>query len=142
MFTIDRKIFVAVPLAAARSAVTTEGGYRAWFAQDTDLDGEIATFRFARPEETRTVILRLEHRDEHGIVMTCIGHENNPDWLGTKLAIQLSETPAGTQVHLVHSGYPTKNEVYERCVDAWQYFLESLASYLTTGTGRPYPKAA
>jgi hypothetical protein len=74
--------------------------------------------------------------------MTCVGHENNPDWLGTRLVIELIETPTGTQVRLIHSGYPAKNEVYERCCEAWPYFLRSLASYVTTGTGEPYPKAA
>ena len=37
-----------------------------------------------------------------GIVMTCIAHENNPDWLGTTFSIELSETPTGTRVPLVH----------------------------------------
>jgi hypothetical protein len=74
--------------------------------------------------------------------MTCIAHENNPDWLGTTLAIQLGETPTVTRVRLAHSGYPHKNEVFERCSDAWPYFLRSLASYMMTGTGEPYPKAA
>jgi len=142
MFTIDRRIFVAAPLAAAQSAVTTERGFRAWFAQDADFDGTVATFRFARPEETRSVTLRIDTCDENGITMTCIGHENNPDWVGTQLAIRLSETQNGIRVHLIHSGYPARNEVYERCIDAWGYFLDSLALFLTTGTGQPYPKAA
>jgi len=74
--------------------------------------------------------------------MTCIAHEHNADWLGTTLAIDLGETPTATRVHLVHAGYPARNEVYEQCSDAWPYFLRSLASYTTTGTGEPYPKVA
>lgn len=142
MFTIDSTIDISAPLASVRTAITTEEGYRAWFAQDADFDGRHATFRFARPDETRTVTLRVDRCDEKGVVMTCIGHENNPDWVGTKLVIEARETPAGTRVHLVHSGYPAKNEVYERCTEAWQYFLRSLAGYMMTGTGQPYPKAA
>ena len=142
MFTIDSSIDVTAPLARVRTAITTEAGFRAWFAQDADFDGKHATFRFARPSESRSVTLRIDRCDASGIVMTCIAHENNPDWVGTKLAIELGETPTGTRVHLAHSGYPAKNEVYERCNDAWQYFLRSLASYMTTGTGEPYPKAA
>ena len=37
--------------------------------------------------------------------------ESRRDWVGTTLAIELGETPTGTRVHLVHSGYPAKNEV-------------------------------
>ena len=142
MFTIDNTIEIPAPLARVRTAIITEAGYRAWFAQDADFDGKQATFRFATSSEMRSVTLRVDRCDESGIVMTCIAHENNPDWRGTTLAIELGETPSGTQVHLAHSGYPAKNEVYERCSEAWPYFLRSLAAYMTTGTGQPYPKAA
>jgi uncharacterized protein YndB with AHSA1/START domain len=142
MFTIDSKIDIAAPFAEVHTAITTEAGYRAWWAQDADFDGRQGTFRFARPEETRSVTLGVDRCDDNSIVMTCIAQEKNPDWLGTRLAIELQASPIGTSVHLIHSGYPAKNEVYERCSDAWAYFLRSLASYMTTGTGEPYPKAA
>jgi uncharacterized protein YndB with AHSA1/START domain len=142
MFTIDSTIDIAAPLASVRTAITTEAGYRAWFAKDADFDGRQATFRFAQPSETRSVTFRVDRCDGSGIVMTCTSHENNPDWLATTLTIEAGETPTGTRVHLAHSGYPAKNEVYERCGEAWPYFLRSLASYMMTGTGEPYPKGA
>jgi uncharacterized protein YndB with AHSA1/START domain len=141
MFTIDSTIEIAAPFASVRTAITTEAGYRAWWAQDADFDGERGTFRFATPTEMRSVTLRVDRCNASGIVMTCIAQENNPDWLGTRLAIDLGETPTGTRVHLVHSGYPTMNEVYERCSEAWPYFLRSLATYMMTGAGQAYPKA-
>ena len=142
MFTIDSTIDIAAPRAFVGIALTTEAGYRAWFAEDADFDGQRATFRFAQPNETRSVTFRVDRCDAGRIVMTCTAHENNADWLGTTLAIELGETPTGTRVHLCHAGYPAKNEVYERCSEAWPYFLRSLASYLETGAGQPYPKAA
>ena len=141
MFTIDSTIDISAPLARVRTAITTEAGYRAWCAQDADFDGKQATFRFPQPSETRSVTFQVDRCDGSCIVMTCLAHENNPDWLGTTLAIALVEIPTGTRVHLAHSGYPAKNEVYERCGEAWPYFLRSLASYMMTGTGEPYPKA-
>jgi uncharacterized protein YndB with AHSA1/START domain len=142
MFTIDSTIDIAAPLAPVRTAITTEAGYRAWLAQDADFDGKQATFRFAVPSEPRSVTFHVDGCDGSGIVMTCVAHESNADWLGTALAIQLGETATGTRVHLAHAGYRAKNEVYERCRGAWPYFLRSLASYVMTGTGEPYPKAA
>jgi uncharacterized protein YndB with AHSA1/START domain len=142
MFTIDTTIDIAAPLAALRTAVTTQAGYRAWWAEDADFDGKQATFRFSQPTEVRSVTFQVDRRDGRGIVMTCVAHQNNPDWIGTVLTIELGETPLGTRVRLVHSGYPAKNEVYERCSEAWPYFLRSLASYMLSGTGEPYPKAA
>jgi uncharacterized protein YndB with AHSA1/START domain len=142
MFTIKNTIDVAAPLASVLTAITTESGYRAWCSQDTDFDDEQVTFRFAVPGTPRSVTFRVDRCDGSGIVMTCIAHENNADWLGTTLAIELDQAPTGTRVHLAHSGYRAKNEVYERSIAGWAYFLRSLASYLMTGTGEPYPKAA
>jgi uncharacterized protein YndB with AHSA1/START domain len=142
MFTIETTIEIAAPLARVRDAVTTEAGFRAWFAQDADFDGRQGTFRFAQPAETRAVTFRVDRCHQAGIRMTCVQHQNNPDWLGTTLAIELTGAASGTEVRLIHAGYPAKNEVYERCAEAWPYFLRSLAGYLTTGTGEPYPKAA
>lgn len=142
MFIIETTIDISAPLARVHSAITTESGYRKWWAEDADFDGQLATFRFSQPTEVRSVTLRVDRCDERGVLMTCVAHENNPDWLGTRLAIELGEMPSGTRARLVHSGYPAKNEVYERCREAWPYFLRSLASYATTGSGEPYPKAA
>ena len=142
MFTIDCSIDIAAPLARILTAISTEAGFRAWFAADSDFQDGQATVRFSQPNETRSITLRLDRCEPSGVALTCVGHENNPDWLGTRLVVELSETPTGTQVRLIHSGYPAKNEVYERCREAWPYFLRSLASYVTTGTGEPYPKAA
>lgn len=142
MFTIENTIEIVAPLSRLHAAITTEAGIRGWLAQDADLDDNCLTLRFSLPDQIRSVTLRIDRRDPAGIAMTCIANENNSDWLGTALSISLRETPAGTQVHLAHSGYPAKNEVYERCTDAWAYFLRSLASYMMTGTGEPYPKAA
>jgi hypothetical protein len=142
MFTIESSIEITAPLAGVRTAIITEAGYRAWMTQDADFDGKQATFRFPQPTEVRSVMFKVDRCDESGIEMTCIGHENNPDWVGTTLVIELDETANGTRVHLTQSGYREKNEVYERCVGAWQYFLQSLASYTMTGIGQPIRKAA
>ena len=143
MFTIDNKLDIAAPLALVHKAITTEAGYRGWLAEDTDMNGADITFRFSQPSgEVRTVTMRIVRTSSTGIVMECVAHENNSDWLGTTLAIDVAEAAAGTHVHLAHSGYPAMNEVYDRCVGAWQYFMNSLARYATTGVGEPFPKAA
>ena len=141
MFTIESTIDIAAPLPRFRTAITTEAGYRAWLAQDTDFDGKQVTFRFAVPAAPRSVTFRIDRCDGNGIAMTCTAHENNTSWLGTTLTLELGETPTGTRVDLVHSGYRAKDEVYERSIEAWPYFLRSLARYMMTGTGEPYPKA-
>jgi hypothetical protein len=75
--------------------------------------------------------------------MTCVDVRDNPDWLGTELAITLTPIAGGkTRVDLVHAGYPSKNECYERSIEGWAYFLASLAQYATTGKGTPFAATA
>jgi uncharacterized protein YndB with AHSA1/START domain len=137
MHTIENTIEIAAPSHRIVEALTTQAGYRGWFTETATFDGTHATFTFARPEITRVVMFRVDHSDARGVAMTCTSEQNNPEWRGTKLAI----TVEGSRVRLVHSGYPEKDECYERCVQGWAYFLPSLKSYVETGRGTPYPAA-
>jgi uncharacterized protein YndB with AHSA1/START domain len=137
MHTIENTIEIAAPAHRIVEALTTQAGYRGWFTEAARVEGTCVTFGFPRPELTRTVTFQIDHSDARGIAMTCTAEENNPEWRGTKLAISVE----GSRVRLVHSGYPAKDECYERCAQAWPYFLASLKSYVETGRGTPFPAA-
>lgn len=136
MHSIELSIDILAPLPVVRGALSSREGLCAWFAEDTELDGA-GRYKFSFGE--RVVTFKLTHSDDRGIRMTCVNERNNPDWLGTELAITLMPTDDGkTRVALVHAGYPSKNECYTRCIEGWQYFLASLALYVTTGKGTPF----
>jgi len=136
MDSIELSIEIPVTPATLRPALTTPDGFRAWLAIDTTVDaGGRYTFAFG----PRVVTFTLDRADDRGIAMTCVGEHDNPDWLGTRLDVRLTAIPdARTRVDLVHAGYPSRNECYQRCIGAWEYFLSSLALYATTGQGRPF----
>lgn len=140
MYTIKTSIEAAAPLTTLHTAITTRDGFRAWLTGDTRVDSRGRyTFTFAFPEETRAVTFTVDRADEHGVAMTCVDVQNNPDWLDTALAITLTPLSGGkTRVDLEHSGYRSRNECYERSVEGWAYFLSSLAQYSTTGKGTPF----
>jgi uncharacterized protein YndB with AHSA1/START domain len=140
MHTIENSIEIAAPLATLRTAITTRDGFRAWLTDDTEVDAAGRyTFSFAPSGERRAVTFSLDRADDRGVAMRCVDHENNPDWLGTELAITLTPAAGGrTRVDLAHAGYESKNECYERSVQGWAYFLTSLAQYATTGRGTPF----
>jgi uncharacterized protein YndB with AHSA1/START domain len=136
MYTIETSIEIAAPLATLRTAITTRDGFRAWLADDTQVD---AAGRYTFSFGPRAVTLRLDRADDRGVAMTCVDHQDNPDWLGTKLAITLSPLAAGRiRVDLAHAGYRSKNECYTRSTMGWAHFLSSLAQYATTGKGTPF----
>ena len=136
MHTIELSTEITAPLSTLRAAMTTREGFRGWLADDTRVDAAGRyTFSFA----PRAVTFTLDRADDRGIAMTCVHEQDNPDWLGTNLAILLTPMASGkTRVELVHAGYPSKNECYSRCIKGWEHFLSSLALYATTGKGMPF----
>jgi uncharacterized protein YndB with AHSA1/START domain len=142
MCTIETSIEIAAPLATLRTAITTRDGFRAWLNDDTQVDAAgryTFTFSFAAPVPARAVTFTLDRADDRGIAMTCVHEQNNPDWLGTVLAITLTPLAGGkTRVDLAHAGHPSKNECYARSTEGWAHFLSSLAQYATTGKGAPF----
>ena len=136
MYTIKTSIEIAAPIATLKPAISTLEGFRAWLNVDAQKD---AAGRYDLPFGPRRVTFALDRVDDRGVVMTCVREENNPDWLGTELTITLTPLADGkTHVALVHTGYPSKNECYERCIGAWDHCRSSLAGYATTGKGRPF----
>jgi uncharacterized protein YndB with AHSA1/START domain len=136
MYTIENSIETTASVATLRTALSTREGFRAWLAADTQVDATgLYTFSFG----PRAVTLSLDRADERGIAMTCVQVQDNPDWLGTELAITLTPLAGGkTRVDLAHAGYSSKNECYERSTMGWAHFLSSLAQYVTTGKGNPF----
>ncbi|MEO7033151.1 MAG: SRPBCC domain-containing protein [Polyangiaceae bacterium] len=136
MYTIENSIEITAPVATLRTAISTRDGFRAWLAADTELD---TAGRFTFPFGPRAVTLTLDRADDCGIVMTCVQVQDNPEWLGTELAITLTPLAGGkTRLDLAHAGYPSKDECYERSTMGWAHFLLSLAQYVTTGKGNPF----
>lgn len=140
MYTIELSTEIAAPLARLHTAITTLEGFRGWLAADTEVDSAgHYTFSFA----PRLVTFRLDRADESSVTLTCVREQDNPDWLGTELTLALTPTAGGsTRVSLVHAGYASKNECYARCIGGWEYFLSSLALYVTTGRGTPFEAKA
>jgi uncharacterized protein YndB with AHSA1/START domain len=136
MYTIQTSIEVAAPLDTLHTAITTADGFRAWLAEDTQVD---AAGRYTFSFGPRAVTFALDRTDDRGIAMTCVREQDNPDWLGTELSITLTPLAGGkTRVDLAHAGYMSKNECYARCIDGWEHFVSSLARYATTGKGMPF----
>ncbi len=136
MYTIQTSIEIAAPVAPLHAAITTPEGFRAWLAEDTQVD---APGRYTFSFGPRAVTFAVDRADDRSIVLTCVREQDNPDWLGTELSITLTPVAGGTtRVDLVHAGYASKNECYARCIEGWEHFVSSLARYVTTGSGRPF----
>ncbi|HVU04045.1 MAG TPA: SRPBCC domain-containing protein [Polyangiaceae bacterium] len=134
--TIETTIEVGASLATLRAAIGTPEGFRGWLAADTEVD---AAGRYTFSFGPRAVTFAPNPAADRDVRMTCVHERENPDWLGTELAITLTPLDADrTRVELTHAGYREKNDTFHRSVTGWTYFLSSLAAYATTGKGAPF----
>ena len=137
MNLIANTIRIAAEQSRVLEAITTTAGHRGWWTSDCQVGaraGDEAVFRFDAIE----VVFRIDRVDGRGIEMTCVGERNQPDWLGTHLAIRAVADGAGTYLDLLHDGYGAKSACYDRCTGGWDHYLKSLRAYCETGRGTPH----
>jgi len=64
------------------------------------------------------------------------------EWLGTIIHWKITEVEAGCILELKHEGLKKELQCYQICEAGWDYFLESLKSYLESGKGYAYKDKA
>ena len=60
------------------------------------------------------------------------------EWVGTKIKWTISPTESGSKISFIHQGLTPLFECYDACEGGWNYFLDSLKSFLNTGKGTPH----
>lgn len=68
--------------------------------------------------------------------------ENKAEWVGTKIIWTISSAPQGATLNFLHQGLDENLQCFNLCQAGWDMFLASLQTYLTTGIGKPFLKAA
>jgi hypothetical protein len=67
---------------------------------------------------------------------TCT-QNTNPIWPGSKLVWQVEPAPRGSVVHFSHDGFSAGGPPYDRTVEGWQLYMDSLKAYLDGGEAQP-----
>jgi SnoaL-like domain/Activator of Hsp90 ATPase homolog 1-like protein len=123
----------------AFDAIAQVGGIRAWWspiaAGVAEPGGQLA-LGFDGLDEA--IVLRVDEMARpQRVAWTCLRHTSAPGWDGSRITFDIRTVPGGsTGIELQH------HDVDAAVVaDGWTRFLDSLASLLDTGTGRPYAPA-
>jgi uncharacterized protein YndB with AHSA1/START domain len=143
METIKTLIDINSPAGKVLEAITTTAGHKAWWTTDAEVGkrpGETCYFRFNKEGGAMEIGFRIDRQDETGLEWTCTQEKNNPEWKGTRLAMRVMPTHAGTRLELEHTGWQAKTRTYEMCTGGWQHFMNSLKAYLESGVGTPFGK--
>jgi len=111
-------------------------------AGDASVVGAKPIFRFGKSYQAMLV---KELVPERRVVWECLeqNHANktlsvHDEWVGTTLVWEIEPTPKASRLTFVHQGLVPQLECYEICEAGWDHYVESLKSYLETGTGDPY----
>ena len=97
--------------------------------------------------ETRKTFEIVEALPNQQVVWLCLkayidmtALTRKDEWVGTRLIWTITSNDQGTTITLLHEGLNKSFECYEVCEAGWDYFMESLHAFLTTGSGTPYRK--
>ena len=118
-------------------ALTQSDEITRWWANEARVQPEVGSlgeFRFRPPAGTLQFEVAELEQDKK---VSWISRQGPPQWAGTSVTWQLAPVQGGTRVVFTHEGFVKKDESYERTRGNWNYFLDSLKSYLETGKGTP-----
>ena len=120
-------------------AITTQAGMEGWWTTTCEVKDDDAEFRFEHGN--MRVAFRYDSVAADRVAMTCTGNHNNPEWQDTTLLFELEPNGKSTELHFVHDQWKKEGtEVYNMCVGGWDFFLNSLKSYIEKGEGTPHDK--
>ncbi len=137
MPAIVKELTIAASPQSVFAALTKSDKIVRWWSDEAQVEPEVGSlgeFRFKPPAG----VLRFEvaelHADEK---VRWISRQGPPQWTGTSVTWQLTPIQNGTKLVFTHEGFVQVDEVYEQTRRNWEYFLNSLKSYVETGKGTP-----
>lgn len=138
MPSIIREFTITADPERIFEALTQQDEIAQWWTDDLSIKAEmgfIAEFRF---QKWGAGVLQFEIAElRAGETISWISRSGPPAWSGTSVTWQLIPVQQGTRLVFTHDGFVQVNEIYEKTRKNWDYFLESLKSYLETGKGTP-----
>ncbi len=133
---VEERTIAATP-ESVFNALTQQDEIVRWWADEARVKPEVGSlgeFRFRPPAG----VLQFEVAELNTGEKVCwISRQGPPQWAGTSVTWQLTPVQNGTHVVFTHDGFAHVDAVYEQTRRNWQYFLNSLKSYLETGKGTP-----
>jgi uncharacterized protein YndB with AHSA1/START domain len=137
MSAIVEEITIAATPERVFNALTRQDEMVLWWSNEAHVEpevGSVGEFRFKPPAG----VLKFEVVElKAGEKVHWLSRQGPPHWTGTSVTWQLTSVQNGTLLAFTHDGFAQVDKAYEQVRGNWEYFLNSLKSYLETGKGTP-----
>jgi uncharacterized protein YndB with AHSA1/START domain len=137
MIDIHHRIGVEGSTDDVYVALTTIDGLSGWWTTDTQGDpalGGKVQFRFL-PGGFDMEVTELVP----GVLVRWKVVDGPPEWIGTIVEFQLSQSDRYAIVLFTHAGWAEAGEFHSHCSTKWATYLMSLKGLVETGAGAPAP---
>ncbi len=128
---------IAAAPGSVWGALTQQDEIARWWSDEARVKPEVGSLgelRFRPPAG----VLQFEVAElDEGSKVHWLSRQGPPSWAGTSVTWQLTPVQNGTKVVFTHDGFAQVDAGYEQTRGNWEYFLDSLKSYLETGKGTP-----
>lgn len=118
---------------------TTSAGLDNWWTkssvEDPQYDG-VYTLNFGPQYIWKAMVTLYKEFEEFEIQFT----EADPDWVGTRMAITLTDKIEATEVSFSHTGWKENNGHFRTSAYCWAMYLRILKRYIESGEKVPYEK--
>jgi uncharacterized protein YndB with AHSA1/START domain len=91
---------------------------------------------FGPKYDWRATVTRVVPNTEFELKMT----RAEPEWVGTRVGVKLTDAGSGTLVHFHHRGWPKVSDNYRESVYCWAMYLRILRRFLERGETVAYEK--
>ena len=135
--TFSRAVLIDAPAERVYEALTTARGLTGWWASAATTSGNRVVLDF--PEVGERIVMRVvDAVASTHVQWHCDEHTALPEWEGTALRFDIRPQSNGVELRFEHDGLTPLLDCYDDCRRGWEYFLESLAAFASSGRGTPF----
>lgn len=135
MEKILHNITISAPLEKVFQAVSTENGFKGWWAQDTEVQGDNFIFSFSNKQHVAK--FKVVKKQENKFIRMDAFEGMTEQWAGSYLLFELKENDGNTVLTFTHGDWKEQDQEYAMCNTNWGKLMFHLKTFAETGNPDP-----
>lgn len=132
---ILHNITIDAPVEKVFQAVSTEEGFKGWWARDTIVEGDDYIFSFSSKQYVSK--FRLVKKAEDRLIRMDAYEGMTDQWADSYLLFELVENDGKTVLTFTHGNWKEQDQEFAMCNTNWGKLMFHLKEFAETGTSNP-----